>query len=201
MQTNPRIDAMIAAAQPFARPILSHIRALAHDACPTGEEAVKWGHAAFTYNGTIIAMLGAFKEHATFGFWYGRMVTGGTGYEDAAMGSFGRLQSLADLPADGALTAMISNSMVLIDRGVKPPQFAVKKTPKPEAEVPPALAAALSSHAAAHDIWQGFAPGQRREYCEWISDAKREETRAARLDQAINWIAEGKKRNWQYEKC
>jgi uncharacterized protein YdeI (YjbR/CyaY-like superfamily) len=201
MQTDPRVDEMIAKAQPFAQPILSHLRALVHAHCPDGAEAIKWSHTAFTYKGRIVAMTAAFKEHATLGFWYGRMVTGGTGYEDAAMGSFGRLTSLANLPADAVLAEMVINSIALIDQGVKPPQFAAKKPPKPEAEVPPALGSALSANAIAQPVWDGFTPGQRREYCEWIADAKRDETRDARVVQAISWIAEGKKRNWQYEKC
>ena len=202
MKTDPRTDAAIAAAKPFAQPILTHIRALFHKHLPDGEETKQWGASAFIYKDSIVSMMMAFKEHATFGFWYGKAVTGGTGIEDAAMGSFGRLKSLGDLPSDEALAKMIAKSAELIDAGVKPPQFAGdKKPPKPEAEVPPALVAAVAANPAAQKVWAGFSPGQRREYCEWIGEAKRDETRDKRVAEAIGWIAEGKKRNWKYENC
>ena len=202
MDTHPHTDALIAKAQPFARPILEHIRALMHQHLPEGAEEKKWSAAAFTYKGSIVSMMMGFKEHATFGFWYGKAVTGGTGHEDAAMGSFGKMKSLADLPSDEALAKMIAKSVELIDAGVKPPQFAgEKKPPKLEAEVPPALAGAVAANPTAQGVWDKFTPGQRREYCEWIGEAKRDETRDKRIVEAIGWIAEGKKRNWKYENC
>ncbi len=202
MSPDPRIDAIIAKAQPFARPILSHLRGLAHVHCPNGEEDVKWGMFAITYKRVILCFVGAFKTHVTFGFWYNKMVTGGTGHEDSAMGSFGKIKSLADLPSDIDLARMIRTSVELIDAGVKPPQFdKPAKSPKPEATVPTALAAALVENHAAQSAFNAFAPGQRREYCEWIADAKRAETRDKRIAQAVEWIAEGKTRNWKYVKC
>ncbi len=202
MQADPRVDALIAKAQPFARPILTHLRGLLHAHCPDGEETMKWSTAAVTYKGIIVTMMAGFKEHVTFGFWYGKMVTGGTGQETGAMGSFGRITSLADLPPDADIAKMIANSVRLIDQGVKAPQFSgPKKAPKPELETPPALAAALAADAAADTEWKGFTPAQRREYSEWIGEAKREETRDKRVAEAIGWIAQGKKRNWKYENC
>lgn len=201
MQTDPRIDEAIAKAQPFARPVLEHIRSLFHAHLPEGEESRKWSANAFTYKGTIIAMMAAFKEHATFGFWYGKAVTGGTGVENAAMGSFGRITSLADLPTDADIARMIATSKRLIDDGIKPPQFAQKKPPKPEAEVPAALAVALAANPKAQAVFKDFTVAQRREYSEWIGEAKRDETRDKRVAEAIGWIAEGKTRNWKYANC
>jgi hypothetical protein len=201
MPRDGRVDAYIAAAQPFAQPVLAHVRSLMHQHCPAVEEAIKWGFPAFLHNGAIVATIAAFKGHASFGFWYGKMVTGETGHEGPGMGSFGRLTALADLPDDDAIAAMVAQSVTLIDAGVKPPHYADKKPPKPEAEVPPALAAALAADRAANAVWNAFAPGQRREYCEWIAEAKRDQTRDKRIAQAIEWIAQGKKRNWKYENC
>jgi uncharacterized protein YdeI (YjbR/CyaY-like superfamily) len=201
VKADPRVDGYIARAQPFATPILMHLRALAHRHLPDGEETMKWGHATFTHKGVIVCSMGAFKAHVTFGFWYGKAVTGGTGYENAAMGSFGRITTHADLPPDADLARMIAQSVALIDAGVKPPQFAQKKPPKPEAEVPPALAAALAANPDAQIVWAGFAPGQRREYCEWIAEAKREETRDKRIVEAVEWVKAGKTRNWKYQNC
>jgi uncharacterized protein YdeI (YjbR/CyaY-like superfamily) len=194
-------SAYIAKAQPFAQPVLRHLRQLILAQSPRIDEASKWSAPAFVYKGTIVCMMAAFKAHVTFGFWYGRMVTGGTGVENAAMGSFGRIASLADLPSDAELARMVANSLDLIDRGVKPPQFENKKPPKPPAETPPSLANAIAENADASLVWDSFGPGARREYCEWIDDAKRDETRDKRVAQAVAWIAEGKKRNWKYENC
>ncbi len=202
MKKDARIDAIIAKAQPFAQPILTHVRGLAHAYCPNGEEDVKWGMFAITYKRVILCFVGAFKSHVTFGFWFGKMVTGGTGHEDAAMGSFGKIASLSDLPSDADIATMIKKSVELIDAGVKPPQFdKPKKPPKPEAVVPSALAAGLAGLPAAKAVFEGFAPGQRREYCDWIADAKTDATRNKRVAQALEWIAQGKKRNWKYENC
>lgn len=201
MAHDPRVDVYFAKAQEFAQPVLGHIRSLMHEHCPNVQEAIKWGFPAFTYNRTIIATMAAFKGHASAGFWYGKMVMGDTDHQAPGMGSFGRLTSVADLPSDEALAAMIAKSMALVDAGVKPPHYATKSPPKPEAEVPSALSAALSVDAVAQAVWGAFAPGQRREYCEWIADAKRDETRAKRVAEAVGWIAAGKKRNWKYENC
>ena len=201
MARDPRVDAYITKAQPFAQPLLGHFRSLLHQHCARIEEAIKWGFPAFTHNGTIVATMAAFKAHASFGFWYGKMVTGETGPDGPGMGSFGRLTSLADLPSDDALATMIGQSIALIDAGVKPMHYASRKPPKPEAEVPSALGTALAANTSAQAVWDAFAPGQRREYCEWIADAKRDETRAKRVADAVGWIAEGKKRNWKYENC
>lgn len=202
MKTDPRIDAYIAKAQPFARPILSHIRALAAAALPAdAEETLKWGMPSFTHKGAIVAGMGAFKQHATFGFWYGTMVTGMAAPESTAMGSFGRITALSDLPSDAEIRRMFADSVALIDKGVKPARMAEKKPPKPEATVPPALAAALAAHAGAQARWDAFPPSHRREYCEWVAEAKRDETRDRRVAQAIEWIVEGKNRNWKYNGC
>jgi uncharacterized protein YdeI (YjbR/CyaY-like superfamily) len=201
MEKHPVIDAQIAKAAPFAQPILTHIRALMHAHLPEGEEAKKWSAGAFTYKGTIVAMMAGFKGHVIFGFWYGKAVTGSTGQENAAMGSFGRITSLADLPADAEIARMIRASVDLIDAGVKPPQFATRKPPKPEAPLLPALAEGLAGNTAASKVWAGFTNAQRREYCEWVAEAKRDETRDKRVAEAVGWIAEGKTRNWKYQNC
>lgn len=201
MSGDPRVDAYIARAQPFAQPLLSHIRTLMQQSAAPLDEAIKWGFPAFLHKGTIVATMAAFKAHASFGFWYGRLVTGDTGHEGPGMGSFGRLTVLADLPADEAIAAMIAQSVALIDAGVKPPHVAEKKPPKPEAAPHPALAAALAASAAAQAVWDGFAPGQRRGYCDWITEAKRDETRDKRIALAVEWIAQGKIRHWKYENC
>lgn len=200
MTGNPRIDAYIESRQPFARPILSHVRALVDAAAPELAEEFKWSHPAFTLNGKLVLGMAAFKEHAILNFWHGALVTGGTGVEDQAMGSFGRIASLRDLPPDDELKTMIAKAARLAAEGVKAPHVANRQ--KREAlPVPPVLQAALDANPAAAEAWAGFTGGQRREYNEWIGEAKREETAAKRAAEAVGWIAEGKKRNWKYEKC
>ena len=197
MTRDPRIDDYIGNARPFARPILTHLRERLHAACPDVEESIKWSMPAFSHGGRPLAHMAAFKAHASFGFWDRKELA--TGQEGEAMGQFGRLTDLADLPDDTTLDNMIRAQVALAhspDRPKRPARVA-----KPEAEVPPALASALAADAAAQAIFRDrFAPSHRREYCEWIADAKRDETRTARAAQAVEWIAEGKQRNWKYQR-
>ena len=199
MSRDPRIDAYIERQADFARPILERLRAAVHAACPECEEGVKWGMPAFLYKGAILCQMAAFKAHATFGFWRGAEVTGGTGKEREAMGSFGRLTSLEDLPDEETLAALVRKAMALADAGPKASPAA--RRAKPAIELPSDLAEAIAADPAAQAQWEAFPPGGRREYTEWIVEAKRPETRARRVAQAAEWIAEGKRRNWKYEKC
>lgn len=193
-------DAYIARAQPFARPILQALRERVHEAVPGVEEAMKWSAPAFLYGGKILASMAAFKEHASFGFWQHAQVMG----EDApreGMGSFGRMASLDDVPSKKTLAPRFKRAMQLIDEGTKAPTARKTTAPQPAAEPTPEFAAALQANAAARRHFEAFPPSCRREYVEWIAEAKREATRQARVAQAIAWLAEGKKRHWKYEKC
>lgn len=195
---DPRADAFIDKKAAFAQPILRHIRDIVHRACPEVAETIKWGMPSFTYKGQILANMAAFKEHATFGFWRSKEVAG-TDDAESAMGQFGRLTSVADLPDDAALEAMVRKAAALIDSGTKAPR--PLKHPKPALSMPDDLGAALGANPSAQATYDGFPPGQRREYLEWVTDAKRPETRAKRISQAVEWMAEGKRRNWKYESC
>ena len=199
MSKDQRIDAYIARQADFARPILEHLREAVHSACPDCEETLKWSSPTFLYKGQILASMAAFKAHATFGFWKGSLVVGDTGEQKSAMGQFGRLTSIEDLPSPEILEQLNRKAMALADAGVKTERPA--KHPKPVLETPPDLKAALDSNSAARATFESFPPSCRREYLEWITEAKREETRAKRLAQAIEWMAEGKRRNWKYENC
>lgn len=173
---------------------------MVHDFCPGIEETMKWSSPSFLYNGKIMCGMAAFKEHATFGFWHGELVTGKAALD--AMGSFGRLTAIGDLPDETKLTSMFAIARTLIDDGVKPPHAEGRgKHPKPELQMLPAFQTALDANPEAGTSYFGFAPSQQREYLEWIIGAKRDETRVKRIAQAIEWLAEGKKRNWKYENC
>ncbi|MDQ8758267.1 YdeI/OmpD-associated family protein [Sphingosinicella sp. LHD-64] len=198
MKTDPRMDAYIARQADFARPILEHLRAVVHAACPEGEEAMKWSAPTFLYKGQMLAGMAAFKAHATFGFWKGGLVTGDTAEMMSAMGQFGRLTAIDDLPDRATLEALIRKAMALTDEGVKAPR---NKHPKAPFDVPGDLRAALDGNAAAAATFDGFPPSSQRDYVEWVTEAKREETRAKRVAQAVEWLAEGKKRHWKYENC
>lgn len=198
MSRDPRIDAYIARQADFARPILEHLRAAVHAACPECEETLKWSAPAFLYKGEQLAMMAGFKAHATFGFWKGSLVTGDDDKQRSAMGQFGRLTSVDDLPDDEALRGLIRKAMQLTDEGVK----AVRtKHLKPPIPVPDDLRAALGAQPKAAATFDSFPPGARRDYLEWITEAKRAETREKRIAQAVEWLAEGKKRHWKYENC
>jgi uncharacterized protein YdeI (YjbR/CyaY-like superfamily) len=197
MKTDTRVDAYIAGQPDFARPILAHLRDMLHEACPEGEETMKWSRPSFLYKGKILAGFSGFKAHAAFGYWNDSMLS----QEEknrSAMGQFGRLTSLADLPDRATLVALTRKSMALIDEGAKPPRAAAKKPPL---TVPQDLRAAIEAVPAAKSVFDAFPPSCQREYVEWVTEAKRDETRAKRLAQTVAWLAEGKKRNWKYENC
>ncbi|NUO75142.1 MAG: hypothetical protein HOQ32_03925 [Lysobacter sp.] len=201
VKTDPRIDAYIAGAAEFARPILEHVRGVVHKACPQVEETLKWGMPSFLYQGQILCGMAAFKQHASFGFWQGANIVGPDGRKgEEAMGQFGRLTGVADLPGKRELGGYVKQAMALIDAGVKRPSTKSAQ-PKPPVEVPDDLAAALKKNARARKTFEAFAPSHRREYVEWITEAKREATRLKRIEQAVEWLAEGKQRNWKYMGC
>jgi len=198
MKTDPRIDSYIAGKAAFAQPILRHLREIVHEACPDCEETLKWSSPAFLYKGKILASFAAFKAHAAFGFWSGSQVVDTDGKGASAMGQFGRLTSLADLPDRRTLIDLTKKAMTLVDEGVKPVR---NKHEKPPFTVPQDMQAAIDASPAAKAVFDAFSPSARRDYVEWITEAKRDETRTKRLAQAIEWIAEGKKRHWKYENC
>ena len=191
-----RVDAYIAKQAGFARPILEHIREVVHAACPEVEEDIKWGSPFFMYHGPL-AHMPAFKEHCRFGFWKGRLVAGGDSNQEEMTGPFGRLKSVKELPSKKEMTAYIKKAMKLNEEGISTPKA---KKARPELPVPPALTAALARNKKARANFEAFSPSHRRDYSEWIGEAKREETRTARVKQAVEWIAEGKSRNWKYER-
>jgi uncharacterized protein YdeI (YjbR/CyaY-like superfamily) len=194
---DPRIDAYVSQAAPFARPILRHLRTVVHAACPGVEETMKWSMPAFMHHG-ILCMMAAFKEHATFGFWKGSQILARDGTRvKAGMGDFGRLTTVADLPARRVLEGYVRQAMRLNEEGPKP-----RPKPKPRAAVktPADLAAALRQNAKARATWTAFSPSHRREYTEWITEAKRPETRQKRVATTVEWVGEGKARNWKYER-
>lgn len=197
--TDPRVDDYIARAAPFAQPILTRLRAWVHEACPSVEETLKWGMPSFQYGGGILCQMAAFKQHASFGFWKHSEVMG-TQARDG-MGSLGRLKLLADLPAKRALIAQVRKAMALNDAGTKKTPHAGRAVPpRARAVVPDDLAGALDRTPAALATYQAFSPSQQREYVEWVTDAKRADTRARRIAQAVTWMAEGKPRHWKYRK-
>jgi uncharacterized protein YdeI (YjbR/CyaY-like superfamily) len=201
---NKKTDEYIAAAAPFAKPILKHLRKLVHECCPDCEEKIKWDFSAFEYKGQICGMA-AFKEHCSFGFWKAVLMKDpGKLFrpdERKGMGHFGRITSLKDLPSDKILKAYIREAVRLNEEGVKlPPR---KKTPdgdKAKLVVPPELAAALKKNKKASEVFEKFSFSQKKEYITWIAEARTEVTRQSRLHTAVEWISEGKIRNWKYLK-
>ncbi|MGH6631923.1 YdeI/OmpD-associated family protein [Sphingopyxis sp.] len=194
---DPRVDAYIAKAQPFAQPILTHLRALVHKHAPGAQETLKWGVPAFVLTGQNLAGMAAFKDHATFGFWRDEEVTGSP-RNKGAMGSMGRLGSLADLPGDKVMATMIVKAAALCaEETPKRP----KAEPKAALDLPNDLRAALNANVAAQGHWDAFSPGKRRDYIEWVLEAKREETRIKRIETIVAQVAEGKDRNWKYKGC
>jgi len=195
---DPRVDAYIDKSADFAKPILTHVRQLIHEVCPDVKETLKWSMPAFEYKG-ILCGLAAFKEHATFGFWKHSLMGLGDRAEATAMGSFGKLQSLKDLPSDAKVKKLIKEAMRLNDEGIK----IEKKVPKEKKElvVPAILLEALAKNAKASETFDRLSYSHKKEYVEWITEAKTDATRDKRLATTIEWLTEGKARNWKYERC
>jgi len=205
---DPRIDAYIAKSKPFAQPILIHIRELIHKAIPDVEEAIKWSHPFFLHKGVILGNLAAFKEHCSFGFWGQEMsvVLNAAGIvQEGGMGSLGRITTIKDLPPNKQMLDLIRRAAGSIDRGEYLSPIAARnkvvKAPKAALETPAEFTRALKANKQANAIFTNFSPSCKREYIEWIADAKRPETRDKRITQAVEWIAEGKQRNWKYQNC
>ena len=197
MTRDPRIDAYIAKQADFAQPILARVREVVHEACPDVEETMKWSMPTFLYGGAILCGMAAFKQHASFGYWKHALVVG-EGEPRDGMGSYGKMASVKDLPPKKTLLAHIRKAMQLnLD---KVPAARKASAPKPPPDMPTDLAAALKKNAKARKAYEGFPPSAQRDYVEWITQAKREATRASRLAQAGEWMAEGKRRNWKYER-
>lgn len=188
MTRDPRVDDYIAKAAPFAQPILTHARALVHRALPEAQETIKWAMPHFTVGGKNVVGLAAFKAHAAVVIHHEERTGEG-------MGALGKLTSLADLPGDDELMARFQAGLAAA--GMPKP----RRVAKPELPIPPAFAVALAAAPQAQRHFDAFAPSHRREYIEWIADAKREETRSKRIAQAVEWLAEGRKRHWKYENC
>ena len=192
---DPRIDAYIAGVPDFARPVMEHLRAAVHAACPEIVEDIKWSRPHFMLDGKILAGMSAFKEHCGFALWHA------ADQQKAAegMGQFGRIESVKDLPTKTELKKQIQQAVELMRSGAK--SSMMDKKPRAKLEAPPELLAALKAHPAAKKTFDAFAPSKQRDYIEWIVEAKREETRDKRLAQAMEWLAEGKARHWKYEQC
>jgi uncharacterized protein YdeI (YjbR/CyaY-like superfamily) len=191
---DPRIDAYIANSAEFAQPILTHLRALVHAACPEVEETMKWSMPHFMYKG-MLCQMASFKAHCAFGFWKGALL-----FPDAqkeSMGHLGKIASIKDLPSKKVLTGYIKQAMQLNDEGDKAEPR--PKSTKGELVVPDYFAVALKASKAAQKVFDAGSTSFKREYVEWLEDAKTETTRQRRMAQAIAWLAEGKSRNWKYE--
>jgi uncharacterized protein YdeI (YjbR/CyaY-like superfamily) len=197
MPYDPRFDEYIENAQPFARPILKRLRKVVHAAVPEVQENWKWSNPAFDYKG-IFCSMAAFKEHCIFGFWKHQLLIdrGVIEPDDTILGHRGRITSVDDLPPDKELTRILKAAAELNDKGIKAER--PKAAPKPPVKVPTYLKKALDGNKKAAATFAAFSPSHKREYVEWVTEAKSEETRNRRLVQAVEWMTQGKPRNWKY---
>jgi uncharacterized protein YdeI (YjbR/CyaY-like superfamily) len=205
---NPKVDAYIGRVQPFAQPIMEHLRQLVHKARPDVEETIKWSRPFFEYRGAILCNMSAFKEHCSFGFWGEEMsavLREAKVLREDGMGSLGRITSLANLPSDKQMLGWLRQAAEFVDSGQYTSPIAARrrvvKAPKPVLKTSVEFATALKRNKKAAEIFAAFSPSCKREYVEWIAEAKRAETRDKRIATAVQWIAEGKQRNWKYQNC
>ena len=205
---NLRVDAYLMKAQPFARPIMTHLRELVHKACPEVEETIKWSRPFFVYRGAILCNMSAFKEHCSFGFWgeeIGAVLRKAAVLKDGRMGSLGRITGVGDLPSDKQMLGWIRQAAAFVDSGQYTSPIAARqrvvKPAKRSLETPAEFTTALQRNKKAAAVFAAFSSSCKREYVEWIVEAKRQETRDKRIATAVEWIAEGKQRNWKYQNC
>ena len=201
---DPRVDAYIANAQEFAKPILNHLREIVHTACPDVEEAWKWSFPHFMYKGAGMCHMAAFKQHAVFGFWKASLIEDEdhvlTITDRESMGHLGKLTTLKDLPKDAILKKYIKAAMKLNETGAKkPPRSKATEKDKQTLEVPEYFAKALKKNKVAERVFNEFSYSARKEYISWLEDAKTDATREKRMAQAVEWIGEGKSRHWKYK--
>ena len=198
VKKDPRVDAYIAGAASFAKPVLRHLRKTVHAACPQAEETIKWGAPTFTYHGMLCGMA-AFKQHVTFGFWKHALLAKDLPKAgEAAWGNFGRILSVADLPSEAVMRRLVKQAMALNEQGVKVPRKAPPRDRK--LPVPAYFMSAVRRNKKALETFQGLSYSHRKEYIEWVSEAKTDATRTRRLETAVAWMADGKGRNWKYER-
>lgn len=201
---DPRVDAYIEKAEPFAQSILTYLRELMHAACPRATEAVKWNMPFFVQQGIVLGHMAAFKQHCAFGFWGPEMknLLKKDGLDSSTtMGSLGRITAVKDLPPDKVLLRYMQRAAEMVESGERKKSIDRKPSaPKGEARVPSELSAALKKNKLAAKAFERFSPTNRRDYAEWIADAKRPETKEKRVKQAVEWIAQGKGRNCKYQR-
>jgi uncharacterized protein YdeI (YjbR/CyaY-like superfamily) len=202
---DPRIDAYIDKSADFAKPILIHIRELVHAACPDVEENWKWNFPVFIYKGAIMCNLAAFKAHCSFGFWKASLMDDPDNILETkdreGMGNLGKIESLKDLPKDAVLKKYIKAAMKLNELGIKVQKSKPTPSEKKSLETPDYFTKELKKNKVAKDVFEAFSYSNKKEYVEWLEDAKTDATRNKRMAQAIEWIAEGKRRNWKYQTC
>lgn len=197
MPKDPKVDAYIEKSADFAKPILIKLRELVHQSHSDIEESLKWGMPNFGYKGMLFNMA-AFKAHCSFGFWKEKLIDG-LGDNSMGMGSLGKIKSLDDLPKDELLLTYMKEAVLLNEKGIKLPKKTSKQ--KKELVVPNELLEVLNKNPKAKEVFDNFSYSHKKEYVEWISEAKRETTKEKRLNQTIEWLEEGKHRNWKYENC
>ena len=197
---DPRIDAYIDGSADFAQPILAWLRDVVHQACPKVEEAIKWSHPHFMYEG-MLCYMASFKQHCTFGFWRGALIVDGSARGADAMGQFGRITTCADLPAKKVIVGFVKEAMRLNESGVKVARKPRRPAVVKRVVVPTELRTALGRNRKAAATFDALSPSHRRDYVEWITEAKRDDTRQRRLSTTIEWLADGKSRNWKYERA
>lgn len=195
---DPRVDAYIERAAAFAQPILRRLREIVHEVCPDVRETMKWSFPHFEYKG-VLCSFAAFKEHCAFTFWKGSLLSDPKKILNTsdAMGHLGKIRTMSDLPPAATLNQYLREAMKLNEAGIKP-----KKTPSAQKNiaVPADLRRALAARAKARAHWQVLSPSHRREYIEWITEAKMPATRTRRIAQTVTWLSQGKNRNWKYER-
>jgi uncharacterized protein YdeI (YjbR/CyaY-like superfamily) len=198
LSRDPRIDAYIAKAQPFARPILEKMRERVHAVLPEAEESIKWSMPAYMLGGKIVLISAAFKAHAALNFWRGQELRGDSANADA-MGQFGKIASVDELPGDVELDRLIREAAELAKSAPAPRK--PKHAPKPAPELHPEFAAALTKAPKAKAVLDSFPPSAQRDYFEWIAEPKQDATRQKRIAIAIEWLSQGKRRHWKYQNC
>jgi uncharacterized protein YdeI (YjbR/CyaY-like superfamily) len=199
---HPAIDEYINKSEEFARPILLHLRKIIHLACPDVEETIKWSFPNFEYKGQILCSMASFKKHCSFGFWLGAEMEDPENILNKVgntnMGNFGKIINHNSLPDDNIIIKYIHEAMKLSESGTKKKTSKIKD--KKSLEIPVYIIEFIEKYPKAKVVFNNFSNSCKKEYVQWIEEAKQVSTKLKRLEKAVSMMEEGKEFNWQYKK-
>src|SRR5438270_1264994 len=179
------VNDSLANAPEGTRPILVRLRRIFRQASPKLEEAIKWGVPCYLFKGPV-GGFAAYKQHVSWGLWKSRALNDPEGLLGRGVSVMaGKITKVSEIPPAAKIIALIEQVIALNEAGIKSPK-------PPEPELPADFAAAMKKAGKAARHYAAFTPARKWQYVNWVTQAKRAETRAKRIEIAVERIGEGK---------